>query len=261
MSGRSQPKRPLSKATQALLADLQRRRNVRTLARRFLIVCEDNKSAPTYFEALKKHLNLAATSVQVAGSEGDTQPIQVVERAISLKEEAVSSRSGTEPFDQVWCVIDGDYGDKIQQARAKARANEIELAISTKCFEYWVLLHFEECDTSTLDCDGVIRNLRKRHLKEYQKGKCDFQAIVVNVHVASERAERLRKPGIRRNDLPEIQNPCSEIYILVKAILKSKDDVDRQVPPTATPTPQQGQHRRSPSTPTARPARRPRRSG
>ena len=72
------------------MADLQRRRGVRDLEKRFLIVCEDDKSAPNYFYALRKHFNLSAASIRIAGSGGNTQPIQVVEEAISLKTKAAS---------------------------------------------------------------------------------------------------------------------------------------------------------------------------
>src|SRR5271157_4713692 len=199
------PKKPLSKATMALIEQLQRRRGVRELAKRFLIVCEDAKSAPNYFEALKKHLNLSAASIQVAGSGGNSQPIQVVERAVEIKANASDPESGTVPFDEVWCVIDGDYGSKINNARAKAKAEGVELAISTMCFEYWVLLHFEESDTSTMDCDALVRSLKSKYLPRYEKGKCDFHDIVKCVHDACKRAEKLRKPGIKRRELPEIQ--------------------------------------------------------
>jgi hypothetical protein len=219
MSKRIPPKRPISKKTEALLQELQRRRGVRSLEKRFLIVCEDNKSAPNYFEALKKHFNLSATSIRVAGSEGHTQPVQVVERAVEIKSVAAKRNSGTDPFDEVWCVIDGDYGHKIVNARKKANANAIELAISTMCFEYWVLLHFEQNDKSTVDCDGLVRSLKKKHLPQYEKGKCDFSSIVTHVHDACARAKKLRTPGIERGELPEDQNPCSEVYKLVNAIL------------------------------------------
>jgi hypothetical protein len=213
-------KKPLSKKVVALLDQLQRKRGVRDLAKRFLIVCEDGKSSPNYFEALKKHFNLSATSIQIAGSGGNTQPIQVVTRAVELKNHAADPNSGTDPFDQVWCVIDGDYGkNKISSARSKANAKGVELAISTQCFEYWVLLHFEENDTSTNDCDTLVHSLKCKHLPEYDKGKCNFRDLVVHVRNACSRAEKLRKPGIERGDLPEIQNPCSEVYKLIKAIL------------------------------------------
>jgi hypothetical protein len=42
MSKGQKPKKPLSKATAALIEGLQRRRGVRRLAKRFLIVCEDD---------------------------------------------------------------------------------------------------------------------------------------------------------------------------------------------------------------------------
>lgn len=218
MSKNKGEKKPLSKKTLTLLDQLQRKRGIRELKKRFLIVCEDGKSAPNYFEALKKHFNLSATSVQVVGSGGSTQPIQVVTKAIELKKKAANAESGTEPFDQVWCVIDGDYGNKIANARSKAKAKNVELAISTKCFEYWLLLHFEENDTSTMDCDGLVSSLREKHFPGYEKGKCDFHNMVTKVEDAVLRAEKLRRPGLRRDELPENQNPCSEVYKLIKAI-------------------------------------------
>lgn len=219
MSKGNKTKKPISKKTTSLIEQLRRRSGVRDLPERFLIVCEDDKSAPNYFEAMKKHFNLSATSIKVAGSGGNSQPIQVVERAIELKQRADKPESGTEPFAHVWCVIDGDYGSKINNARAKAKANDVKLAISTQCFEYWVLLHFEESAAPTEHCEAVIRILKKNHILKYEKGKCDFRDIVKNVHEACKRAEKLRKPGIKRDQNPEDQNPCSEVYLLVNAII------------------------------------------
>jgi len=223
MSNGRKQKKPLSKKTQLLLEQLKRRRGVRDLAKRFLIVCEDGKSAVNYFNALIKHFDISATSIKVAGSGGNTQPIQVVEKAIELKSTVSDPNSGTEPFSQVWCVIDGDYGVKIHNARVKANKNEVKLAISTMCFEYWVLLHFEENDTLSLNCDALVHSLRRAHIPRYDKGKCDFRDIVKSVHDACKRAQKLRKPGILREELPENQNPCSEVYKLIHEILKHAD--------------------------------------
>ena len=115
-------------------------------------------------------------------------------------------------------MIDGDYGNKITNARKKAKSHGVDLAISTQCFEYWVLLHFEENDTSTTDCDALVKKLRKEHIPTYNKGKCDFEEVVLRVDRACVRAEKLRKAGLEREELPENQNPCSEVYLLIKAI-------------------------------------------
>jgi hypothetical protein len=221
MSKGNKPKRQLSTATNHLLDQLKRRSGVRNLAKRFLIVCEDNKSAPNYFKALKKQFGLSATSVEVAGSGGSTQPIQVVDRALEIRRNSESAESGTEPFSEVWCILDGDYGKKIAVARTKAKTEDIKLAISTMCFEYWLLLHFEENDKSTVDCSGLVRLLKKSHVHDYSKGKCDFLAIVPLVHDACNRASKLRQHGLRRGTLPENQNPCSEVYLLIEEILKN----------------------------------------
>lgn len=219
MSKGKKPGKPISKKVIALNYELKRRSGVRELKKRFLIVCEDDKSAPNYFECLKRHFKLSATSITIAGSGGRSQPVQVVERAIELKKASNDANSGTEPFSEIWCIIDGDYGTKINNARFKANANNVSLAISTKCFEYWILLHFESNNISTLDCSQVIRTLRKNHLPGYQKGKVDFSSVVTKVNDARARAEQIRKPGIARGEPPENQNPCSDLYLLIEKIL------------------------------------------
>lgn len=99
-------------------------------------------------------------------------------------------------------------------------------------FEYWVLLHFEETAKPTTCCDDLVSALRRSYIKKYEKGKCQFVEIVDKVRVACKRAEKLRKPGIDRGELPENQNPCSEIYKLVNALLGPADtDLDSGSPP------------------------------
>ena len=218
MKRSGQAKKPVSKKFASLIEQLQRKRGVRDLPKRVLIVCEDDKSAPRYFEAIKKHYGLSAASVQVVGSGHSSQPLQVVRKAIEIKTEAAHPESGTEPFGYVWCVIDGDYGEKIANARHKAEAKGVELAISTKCFEYWLLLHFEESASLTHNCDQTVVSLKK-HITDYDKGSSDFSKIVGHAREASRRAEELRKPGIARKELPENHNPCSEIYRLVNDLL------------------------------------------
>lgn len=218
MNKRQQSKKVLSKKVVALNEQLARKRGVRETSKRFLIVCEDQKSAVNYFNALKRRHRLSASSVTVTGSGGNTQPQQVVDRAKKLMDAANNLASGTEPYQQVWCVIDGDFGTKIANARASALAHGIDLAVSTKCFEYWVLLHFVESNQPTTNCDRMISTLKKSGLPEYHKGKSEFATVVQNAKIAAQRAKKLREPGLERKDLPENQNPCSEVYKLIEAL-------------------------------------------
>ncbi|WP_165236132.1 RloB family protein, partial [Aquisphaera insulae] len=192
MSPRKRSKKPLSSKVTARFPELARKRGERELIRRFLVVCEDGKSAVNYFLALRSFLRLSPQSLVIKGSEDHTQPIQVVTRAVELMVGAAAETSATEPFDQVWCVIDGDFGSKINNARVKATAKGVRLAVSTKCFEYWVLLHFEEYDKASLDCGSLVSTLRAKHIPDYAKGSCDFQKIVESVREAARRAKKLR---------------------------------------------------------------------
>lgn len=218
MNKRPQAKKVLSKKVVALNEQLARKRGVRETSKRFLIVCEDQKSAVNYFNALKRFHNLSASSVTVTGSGGKTQPQQVVDHAKKLKDAANNLTSGTEPYQQVWCVIDGDFGTKIANARASAKAHGIDLAVSTKCFEYWILLHFVESNQPTINCEQTVSTLKNNGLPEYDKGKFEFATVVPNAEIAAQRAKKLREPGLERGDLPEDQNPCSEVYKLIEAL-------------------------------------------
>jgi len=221
VSGRRKPR---SRSAEAFIARLQRSQGVRTLERRHLIVCEDGKSAPAYFKALIRHFGIHASSVQVVGSKTETSPTQIVDRARKLKEEAESPDSGTVPFDEVWCVIDGDYGSKqIGPARTHARRGMIELIVSTPCFEYWILLHFEDSAKPAAECKQVVLALGK-HIDRYRKGSFDFGSIMNKALIAGDRAGKRRRSA-GESTLPEDQNPCSEIYRLVDELRPPATDV------------------------------------
>ena len=221
MSRGKKAKRPISKKTGYLLAQLARKQNVRELSKRYLVVCEDDKSAPRYFETLKSYYRLDATKIQINGSKGHTQPLQVVKRAIATKEAAKRRGSGTTPFDEVWCLIDGDYGPEIANARSSATAQDVQLAVSTKCFEYWILLHCRRAATPTADCDAMVSLLRaKGGIPGYTKGGCDYLSIMADVGDACDRAKQLREAGVSNGLLlPEDHNPCTEVYKLVNRLL------------------------------------------
>lgn len=213
MSKRRNTRKPISEKTKLLLDSLRRRTGVRDVAKRILIVCEDDKSSPNYFWALIRSYRLSAV---VVGSSHFSQPIQVVNRAIHLRMQTKQSTQET-PFDETWCVIDGDYGHKIANARSRAHAEGIKPAVSTPCFEYWVLLHFKLTSNTGADGKAVTRSLA-RHIPDYNKGKCDFGNVVENVAKASKYAEQCRNQGLVAFPNPEDHNPCSELYKLMKSL-------------------------------------------
>ena len=208
-----------SKKYDQLVAQVKHKRGTRELAQRCLIVCEDNVSAVDYFEAVKKHLHVTTLSVQVMGSHGRTQPIQVVERALASRGKAADDDV---PFSYIWCVVDGDYGDSVKTARAKAATSQhdgmsVQLIVTTQCFEHWVLLHFVHDDSPCENCDCVVSKLRK--ITAYTKSSFQFDEAMRGLEDACQRAKSKDQTRINSiKSLPENCTPCSEIYKIIETL-------------------------------------------
>lgn len=125
-----------------------------------LIVCE-GETEQAYLEAARIHYGLTAAEVIVAPNAIGPAPISVVQCA---------ERKCNEPgsYDKVFCVFDRDGHESFQRARTRIRglANRrrsplpISEAISVPCFEFWVLLHYEQTDAPFDNCDNVITRVR-----------------------------------------------------------------------------------------------------
>src|SRR5690349_5956269 len=108
------------------------------------IVCEDSKSAPAYFNEMRKQLRLNTANVRVVPGRG-AAPISVVDHGIDLAK-------STAGIDCIACVFDRDAHESFNRAKNKLaeqkpkrgnKSNPRFLAItSNPCFELWILLHF-----------------------------------------------------------------------------------------------------------------------
>ncbi len=56
----------------------------------------------------------------------------------------VRSRRRIEDYDQVWCVLDVDTHETLEEALREAGRLGIHMAVTNPCFELWLLWHFEE---------------------------------------------------------------------------------------------------------------------
>jgi hypothetical protein len=124
-----------------------------------LIVCEGRETEPNYFdrlkreECVKKHF-----AIKVKRGKGGSRQ-QVAQFAIERKENA-----GDE-FDEVWCVMDVEHPDGLDDMRAAStslESNHIQTALSNPAFEVWLLAHFEKTGHGFLHGDAVVARLNKR---------------------------------------------------------------------------------------------------
>ncbi len=152
---------------------LKRKRAKRSPYDMVLIVCEGEKTEPSYFRAMIDDLHLNTANIVVAKNTTGSSPKSIVEFALN-------EYRREKEYDRVYCVFDKDrhttYNralDIIRRARLK-KGHSIIATTSVPCFEFWLLLHFnyttKQYDTGSGSiCANVISDL-KEHLPNYTKG-------------------------------------------------------------------------------------------
>ena len=140
-----------------------------SIAKRILILSEDEKSSKFYFESFKKDeklkRDLSSVDIQVIHPKNH-DPVGLVTKAKEMKAKAIRDRN---PYDEIWIVLDRDGHVNIDKAINTATDNKILVALSVICFEFWILLHYEQTTKSFRKCDDVIRHIKKNHFADYQK--------------------------------------------------------------------------------------------
>lgn len=219
-----------------------RKVNIRKPRKRFLIVCEGEKTEPNYFKSFQKigrdkKKTTIAIEIETACSKGGGVGITVVENALQKKK-----KDETYEEDEVWCVFDRDTKpeNKNQQnfneAIQLAHDNKINLAISNDAFELWYLLHYEyyesETHRSTLN---KMLSVKTRLGEKYKKNSQDMYDRLKNKQEnAIKNAKRLwqnyandEEPDnfdnlsvhekIRRHNM----NPSTTVFQLIETLNKA----------------------------------------
>ncbi len=190
---------------------LTRKEKTKSL-RRFLIVCEGEKTEPNYFKKFPDNPEVY-DSIDIHGTGYNT--VSLVQEAIRLKNEA---QNRNEPYIEVWCVFDKDnFGiEQFKNSIFLAAKNRINCAYSIEAFELWYLLHFNFYDTA------LSRNQYKEKLstllgKPYQKNdEAMYQLLIKRQNAAMQNARRLF--ALQQNRSFSEQNPITTVFRLVERL-------------------------------------------
>lgn len=199
--------------------------------KRILILTEDEKSSKYYFNAFKKdeklRRDLASVSVDIFHPK-DYSPLGLVNDAKERKDKAKRERN---KYDEIWIVLDRDGHANFPEALDKADANGINVALSIRCFEYWVLLHFEYTTHGFHNCNEIIDYIntvikkKYKHLKKYDKAYCCYELLQDKVQTAIKHGELVVKhcqkdldSGIKIYGLAAYTN----VHELVKKLINPK---------------------------------------
>lgn len=186
----------------------KRKVNTREIRQRFLIVCEGEKTEPSYFKRFRVPKNVVIVDVQGLGENPS--------RLVSSAEELASQ----EDYDQVWCVFDRDDWSPQDFNRAIAKAKKLKygVAYSNEAFELWYVLHFEFLNTGIPRKD-YCKKLTTLMGKKYEKNSPTiYDDLVEHQSVAIKNAARLLSQYSPAN--PGKDNPSTTVHLLVQALTK-----------------------------------------
>lgn len=184
-------------------------RNRRSEHTKILITAEGATTEPLYFEKLTALLNTKAVRViRVSPIGVGRDPLRVVKEAVRLRDQ--ESRRG-DPFDAVWCVVDVDEHANLPAACTAADRSDVDMAISSPCFEIWLLWHYED-RTAWVDEKTLSRLLKRRG---FSGKKVPHGFPYGQYPAAMERAARCGQVKVRHSP----PNPHSSVPALISAML------------------------------------------
>ena len=188
-----------------------------------LIVCEGEKTEPSYFNQFR----LTSATIKPVGEGYNT--ISLVNRAIQIANQT--------SYEQVWCVFDKDDFDSVDfnNAIILADANGFGIAYSNQAFEYWILLHFNDHQGGRMHRDEYNDKLNKS-LKEFNISYDGRKSKIVTEEIfelldgidektgkerkilAIERAEKIYDRLDHNN--PAYEESSTTVFRLVRELLK-----------------------------------------
>lgn len=200
----------------------------------FLIVCEDQKTEPSYFERFKSQIPKETLYLKPVGTGRD--PKGVVEKAI--EERNLLAKEANKEVDCVWVVFDKDDADenasKIQNfedAFTISNTENFKIAYTNEAFELWLLLHFIDIDKNTpIPREEIYRSLKEEFQKiegyenyEYNHSTIDERTIEI-VFKAGDRNLAIKRAEIllehHKENAPIDANPSTKVHILINELLE-----------------------------------------
>ncbi len=181
-----------------------------------LVFAEGRQTEPVYFTHWYRSYR-DRVIVKIARHQ-ETTPLHLVRRAIQQRASdlAEARRGRGDAYDQYWCVFDVDAHPGLAEALALAAAHDIQVALSSPCFELWLILHFEyragclnaalaeRLSDAYLDCGKVPT-------------PAALGALADRFEVARQRAQRLDRKHVADGSAPPA-NPSSTVWRLVDEI-------------------------------------------
>ena len=132
--------------------------NKRAKHKVYLFCCEDGKSSRIYLNSLKAEFGINIQTI----TSGDKRPEALRKR---LKREINSYGKGE--VKEGFCLFDRDelsaseFKQEVERTNITYKKIPISAAVSTPCYEYWLLLHLRKTDQSFSSSHECCEKLKK----------------------------------------------------------------------------------------------------
>ena len=204
-----------------LESEFKRREGGRIPRKTILIICEGESTEPHYFEELKKRIRLTTAEVEVVGQGAEIKGL--IKAALRLKKDR-EQQSRQSPslasYDEVWCVVDTELEkDNVQWESGVqlAQVNEIKLAWSNPCFEYWLLLHLEKVGSSFNGKQALVHRIRTHF--DFRPNKPYFENLAHLIPNAMAHSIEIHKAQWQTMTKIMECNPATTVHELVERLL------------------------------------------
>lgn len=178
-----------------------------------LVVTEDEKTEPKYLEWLNKRV----TGVKITAKHDEPNPPDVVALAIRERDKgpAAARADGDQgdTYDDVWCFVDVDEHPGLDRALATARKAGLSVAVSSLCFETWLLMHLSD------QTRPYEKSSREKKAWDAATGGKGLDAISQGLERALQRfASQRRRHALDGRDRKG--NPSTEVDLFIHAVAK-----------------------------------------
>lgn len=187
----------------------------KSVYKKILILCEGEQTEVRYFNSLKSCNHL--TSLHIIKCKENT-PVRLVNHAIRLKEREDVS----DPYNSIWVLFDKDNHTHTKDAFFKAYKENINIIYSSRCFEYWYLLHYEYTTRDFFSCIELIKQLEKYLDNDYNKSQSYFDKLKDRLPTAMNNATKLRIHKLKINEHIIYERELNEVKNKTKIVPKTK---------------------------------------
>jgi hypothetical protein len=159
-----------------------------------ILLCYDGQlTEDSYFRGWKQIVPSNKAQIEPIYVKSGGNPLK------ALKEtKKVLSNSGS-AYKEVWCITDTDGCAQgiLASARNYAAKNSINLALSCRCFELWIKLHFQDYDRAFLSERDAITEVQK-DIPNYgaPKKEAPFSTLYPRTPTALDNCSKLRAKNI-----------------------------------------------------------------